>query len=351
MFPAIRYLDFAARFFGRVEHDLATSGLEPVSAEELGWAPPDDPDSRQGFCAAVAHRYGVPEDEVAPTPGASGALFYGHAALLRGGRALVEAPGYEPLWRVVEGLGAGVDFFERAPAAGYAVEVDSVLRSMTPDTRVVAITNPHNPTGVLTGEAVLGELAAELAKHDAVLFVDEVYLEGARAAGTARHLGSNVVTCSSTTKCWGVPWPRAGWILAPPEIVHRIGIVERHAAGYGAPAAWAWGRLALENAARLAERAVRIQKGKREVVEEFVEEHAARLDWSAPHAGSLYGWVRDRGGSDLTRRVEGGIHAHGVLVAPGEYFGAPSAFRLSWTADIDRLRRGLARLEQVLGLP
>ena len=351
MLPQLRYLDFANRWFGRVKYDLAASNPKPVAASEIGSAAPDDKSARAAFQSAVAARYGVPTSEVVPVLGTSGGLFAAFAALVgEGDHVVVEEPGYEPTWRVPAGLGATVTRWQRSVDDGYAVHVDAVLERLTSRTRVAALTNPHNPTGALVPDETLAALADALRPRGITLLVDEAYLERTRPAFTARRLAPNIVTCASTTKCWGVPWARAGWLLMPEHHVEAAVRAERHACGVAPPSAWAWGALALSAADRLAERVERMQEGKRAVVDGFVAKHARALSWFPPPSTSLYGFVRHAGGENLTPTIERGIREHGVIVSPGEFFGAPSAFRLSWTAEKPVVEEGLECLEKVLGL-
>lgn len=351
MFPPIGYLDFAQRWFGQIRYDLASSGLRPIPAAELGPAPPDDYASRGRFAAAVARRYGVAPGEVAPCLGGSGALFTAFATLVgRGGRVLVEAPGYEPMWRVPEALGIAVDRFERRWDDGYALDAERIVAALSPDTRLVAITNPHNPTAALADDGSLRALARALAPRGVGLFVDEAYLELPWPRHTARRLGPNIVTCSSTTKCWGVPWARAGWLLLPEADAREARRIEQHICGTAPPGSWAWGEVALASVDALVARRERMQIGKRALVERFVERHAASLEWHAPHPTSLYGWLRDKRGRDVLPLIEEGIAERGVIVSPGAFFGDETAFRMSWTSDLETLGVGLEELARALAL-
>ena len=348
MLPAVRYLDFAVRWFGRVRYDLASSGLEPISASELGAATVDDPSARERLVAAVARRYGVPEAEIVPTLGTSGALFTAYATLLgQNGALLVERPGYEPLLRVAEGLGARVDEFQRE---GGLLDPERVLTALRADTRLVAITNPHNPTATLLEEQSISELSGLLEARGVTLLVDEAYLESVAPRRSARRLGANVVSCASATKAWGVPWARAGWLFMPERTARDAIRAERHSVGTAPPACFSFGELAVTNADRLLERAARIQDGKRELVERFAARHADRLSFTAPPPGSLFGWFEDIRGRRLTPLIEHGIERFGVIVSPGEFFGEPSGCRVSWTTNRAALERGLELLPEALEL-
>ena len=98
----------------------------------------------------------------------------------------------------------------------------------------------------------------------------------------------------------------------------------------------------------LVARRERMQIGKRKLVDRFVERHADALEWHAPHAASLYGWLRDRRGRDLLPLIEQGIAERGVIVSPGAFFGDPTAFRMSWTSDLETLGVGLEELGRAL---
>jgi len=352
VFQKIDYLDFVSRWWPKARYDLASSGIRPVTPSELGTVAANDFSSRELFVSAVARHYAVPEREVLPTLGTSGALFATYATLLEpGARVLVETPGYEPLWRIAEALNACVDRFERRVEASYHIEIDFVLRRLKPDTRVVVVTNPHNPTAALATDDRLAELGRELLRHEVWLLVDEAYLEAARPGATARKLGTNVIACSSITKCWGVPWARAGWLLLPEALAERAREVERYVSGLAPPACWAWGERAFARAAELSERAERLQAGKRELVDAFLSERSQSFFWSPPPRTSPFGWLSDLARRSLTKRLEHGIETMGVMVSPGEFFGDPCALRLSWTTDIDALEQGLLLLGGVLDRP
>lgn len=347
MFTRIAYLEFAGRWFGKVRYDLATSGLAPISAAELGTALPDDRSARDLYIAAIATRYGVPTVEVVPCLGAAGGLFVAYAALLDGGALLVEDPGYEPLWRAAAALGARVDRFARKDAQ---LDPESVLGVLSPDTRIVAITNPHNPSGCVIGDDSLSRLAESLEARGIWLLVDEVYLEIVAPSHTARRLAPNIVSVSSATKCLGVPWARAGWLLLPAEVADRAATIELYTMGLAPPSSWAWGARAIASADALLDRARSLQGDKRKLVNDFARRHAAELAWHPPPEQGWFGWFTDTRGRDLTSSIVRGIESSGVLVSPGEFFGDPRSFRLSWTAPPEIVAAGLKQLEKVLDL-
>jgi aspartate/methionine/tyrosine aminotransferase len=231
--------------------------------------------------------------------------------------------------------------------------VDAVARTMTPKTRVVAVTNLCNPIGVRATDDSLRALAKVAASRGAWLLVDEVYapFDALVAAdgtwrATARHLAPNVVTVSSLTKCYGVGDHRVGWVYGPADVIARAEDAITSNMGH-TPLVWAsFASHAFDRVADLAERAKKNLEGKRARVAAWV---ASRKDlrWSAPTEG-LFGFATDVSGRDLTDVIERGIAEHDVIVGPGKFFGVPSGFRLAWSIDREKLDEGLSRLSRVL---
>jgi aspartate/methionine/tyrosine aminotransferase len=255
--------------------------------------------------------------------------------------------------RIAEGLGAKVTRFTRSPDDGFALDPDRVGRAITERTRVVVVTNVHNPTGARATDDVLGAVARVAARRGVTLLVDEVYAPldamcgpGGVWPGSARKLGANVVVTSSLTKAYGLGSHRIGWVLGPPDVVTRAEDAQTSNLGH-LPASWAAiGAAAFDHLPALAERARDLLAGKRARVEAWVKTQP-HLTWSAPDAG-LYGLATDARGGDLRAKIERGAAEHDVLAVPGVFFEMPSAVRIAWSIDGARLDEGLARLARAL---
>jgi aspartate/methionine/tyrosine aminotransferase len=356
MFAPTRYLDWARRFYGQVRFDLATSGMTNVPAAELGLpdaASQDDATGWRRLREAVATYNDVPAGEAVAALGTTHALWLAYAALTSpGDDVLVETPGYEPLARIAEGVGARVVPFERPAGERFALDPDRIARAMTPRTRVVVVANLHNPSGVRADDASLRAAARVAEAGGAVLLVDEVYApfdalvdEAGVFRGSARKLGPNVVAVSSLTKCYGLGLQRVGWLLGPADVVARAEDAITASCGmlplvHAHLALRAFGQLV-----PLAERARAALAGKRERVARWVASQG--LTWSAPAEG-LFGLVTVPGAGDLTATIERAAREREVLVAAGAFFGVPNGFRLAWSATNEALDEGLGRLAEAL---
>src|SRR5262249_4669091 len=144
-------------------YDLASSGTALVSAADLD--PPkialDDVGAYDRLREAIAAHNDIPAAEVMPAMGTAHAIFLAYAAILSpGDELLIEAPGYEPLTRVAEGLGAVVRTFPRLESEGFRVAPERVAAAITPRTRAIVVTSLHNPSGIRVDDVTLRELAA-----------------------------------------------------------------------------------------------------------------------------------------------------------------------------------------------
>jgi aspartate/methionine/tyrosine aminotransferase len=356
MFAPTRYLVWARRFYGKVRFDLATSGISAASIpglEKLGNVLLDHSAAWEQQREAVARHNGVGAAEALPTLGTSHALWLAYAALAGpGDDILVEEPAYEPLLRAAEGVGARVNRFVRDPRERFAIDPDRVARALTPRTRVVAITNLHNPSGVRASDEELRATAQLLEERGSSLLVDEVYAafddltdpQGVFPK-SARKIAPNVVAVSSLTKCYGLGAHRIGWLLASPGVVARAEDALTATCGI-LPLTHAQAALAaFASIDDLAARARSLLAGKRERVRAWIE--ALGLEWSDPAEG-LFGLVTMQGAGDLTATIESAARDRGVLVAPGAFFGVPSSFRLAWAAPSPVLEEGLGQLAECL---
>ena len=282
MFGETRYIAWALRRYGNVKYDLATSGIPLakglVSAPEI-----DDQEAYGRLLESIAKYNERPVEEVVPALGTTQGVFLAYAAMLSpGDEVLVEHPGYEPLTRTAEGLGATVRTFERREENGFAIDPAEVAARVTPRTRAIVVTTLHNPTGARVPDETLRELAAIAEARGAYLLVDEVYAAFDDLAPdgvfrrSARKLGSNVVCVSSLTKCYGLGMYRIGWVLGPPEIVAGVKAASIATFGHLPLAHAALGVQAFAKLGELTARSRSLYLGKREIAAEWVASLGAK---------------------------------------------------------------------------
>ena len=195
-----------------------------VRIEDLSLSPPSGYGYRP-LLERLGARANVPVDSVVHAQGTSMANHLAMAALLEpGDEVLLEEPGYEAIFAAAQYLGAKIRRFPRKIETGFQVDPREIERAISPRTRMIAITNLHNPSGVRTPDSALkmvGQIARSVGAH---VLVDEVYLEMCFDSPwqSAFHLGPNFVVTSSLTKAYGLTALRCGWVFAAPALAERM---------------------------------------------------------------------------------------------------------------------------------
>lgn len=344
-------------------HDLGTSELRGDRGFDPVEVPPRvtdlaDPPAGVSVETLLATEYGVHPEQVVVTAGATHANFLAAAAALdladrgnRPERVVVESPGYEPLVKTPEMLGAEVTRFER-PRPDYPLDPDRVGDAAAEaEAALVTVTNRHNPSGRLSDRETLDAAAAAARDAGGRLLVDEVYApyaperrEGETAFGgvTAAGLEGAVVT-GSLTKFFGLGDVRLGWLIADREFVAAARRAWRHVPAV-AGLSRAVGMRALYGADDLAARSRDLLRENAAALRAFVDR---RGDVSGTvFEGNTFAFLDAEGfdGDEVTAAA----WEQGVLVAPGRFFGDPRRVRISLGRDPESTRSALAALGGVL---
>jgi aspartate/methionine/tyrosine aminotransferase len=318
----------------------AREALELTGRNDEGWEP---------LVERIASRYGVRPDQVATATGTSGANFLVCAALLRpGDDVLVELPAYDPLLAVPALLGANVIRFERRFEEGFRLDLDRVASALTPRTRLIIVTNPHNPTGVLTGAGDMRGLGSLAERHGCFVLADEIYLDAVPGVPppAAATLSPRIVTTASLTKAYGLAGLRCGWALADILLCEEIRRARDLVDGTGSVLAERAAAAAFDSLPQLAARARAILAPNFERFEAFMAGQPA-LEWVVPAGGTVaFPRVRAKVSADaLADRL---LRDFGTAVVPGRFFQAPAHFRVALGIPEGDLERGLDAIGRAL---
>ncbi len=298
---------------------------------------------------AIAARYDVAPERVSLSTGASGANFLACGALLStGDEVVVERPTYDPLLAIPRFLGARIHRFDRVFEEDFQIDPDRVANAVSARTRLIIVTNLHNPTGALTARDRLAELGEVAESVGARVLVDEVYLESVHGADVApaAKISPTFISTSSLTKAYGLSGLRAGWSLADSELSEAMKRVRDIVDGVGSFPSELLALLAFENLPALKERARRILEPNFALLDEFMTGRS-ELEWVAPVGGSV-GFPRIPGLKDTWEFVETLRDRYQTGVVPGRFFEMPTHFRVAMGGERDVLEQGLARLGEAL---
>ncbi len=297
---------------------------------------------------AIANKCGVDAANVVPSVGTSLANHIAIAALVNpGDEVLLEHPTYELLLSTLEYLGAKVKRFHRRHEEHFAVDPAEVRRQITSGTKLIVLTNLHNPSSAYTGEAVLREVGEIASGAGAHVLIDEVYLDAAfrEKPRSAFHLGETFVTTSSLTKVYGLSGVRCGWILASEKLADRM----RHLTDlfHSTPAhpAELISVRAFERIGELASRSATLLEANIPILNGFFAS-CAQLD-TYPHECGLVTFPKFLG-ADIEEFYTRLSSHYETKVAPGSFFGLERHFRIGIGKEPEMLREALGRLTRAL---
>ena len=347
------YMEWA-KTRSQARFNLASSGLMNYPSSALPLSIEDLALSGQSFYGyeplqkALATKCDVRPECVVAATGTSMANHLVMATLLEAGdEVLIEHPTYELLIAVARYLGANVKWFTRSFENSFRIDPVEVERQISSRTRLVVLTNLHNPTSALTDDETLKQLGEIARRAGAHVLVDEVYLDAMfdRTPTSAFHLGEEFIVTSSLTKVYGLSGLRCGWVLARPELARRMwrlndlfGVIPAHAAER-------LSCLALHHLEHVAAHARGLLEANRELLNSFFNSRDD-LDWIEHRFGTVsFPRLRQGNVDELCTLLH---EKYETSVVPGRFFEMPQHLRIGIGCESATLAAGLERLGRAL---
>ncbi|MFN8653958.1 MAG: pyridoxal phosphate-dependent aminotransferase [Gemmatimonadales bacterium] len=293
--------------------------------------------------------------QVLLTPGAAGALFIVATSLLGAGDHLVVLrPNYATNIETPRAIGCDISFVDLQFERGWRYTADEIARAMTPRTRLVSITTPHNPTGTLLDRETLLALVRLVESRGAYLLVDETYRDLAPEppAAMATALSERVISVASLSKAYGLPGLRLGWLvtrdrelnerfLAAKEQMVITGAVIDEEIGY---------RVYRRRSEELPAIARAVAEGKGRVAAWLAGE--PRVEWVEPGGGVVaFPRIRPSVTLDVERFYRRLNLDFKTWVGPGHWFEQDDRYMrigFGWPTGAE-LEEGLANISRALG--
>jgi aspartate/methionine/tyrosine aminotransferase len=301
---------------------------------------------------AIARRYGVAAESILTTTGCTSALRHLFSTFLGPGkRVLIERPYFDLLPRLAEYRGAAVDYLERAPP-GYGVDPSRLAAALKPDTKLVVLTNLHNPSGVFLEDVALAAIAKVVNARGIPVVVDEVYgdfVPQPRRAGPAATIDPCFISVNSLTKVYGLHALKCGWIIAAERWLERIRPVYAELESGSSKITHGIASLVLDEIGAFEAYWRGLLASNRPLVLEAAERlrAAGLIEGEVPEFGCMYFPRLTR--IEDTRRFAAWAWERSLLgIAPGEFFGAPGHIRIGFGQPREQLAAGLAQLASCL---
>lgn len=306
------------------------------------------------FKAGVCKLYKtITPEKIVPTHGATGANHHVFYSLISPGERVISiCPTYQQLYSIPESYGADVQILDLKKENGYIPDMEELRRLATPETKMICINNPNNPTGALMDTETLEEIVEIARSVDAYILCDEVY----------RHLTQNDEWCvsivdlyekgisvSSMSKVFSLAGLRLGWIATHDKSVIRSCLSHRD---YNLISCGMFDEkiaaLALEHSEKILERNRKIVRDNLAILDKWMREEE-HVSYVKPQAGTT-ALVYYNLPVDSYTFCEEMYKQTGAFVTPGDCFEQPHSMRIGYACDIETLKAGLRAISEYINL-
>jgi aspartate/methionine/tyrosine aminotransferase len=299
--------------------------------------------------ASLYARQAIPN--VVVTHGAIGANALVYETLVeRGDRVVCVLPTYQQHYSIPESYGADTQILKLEAEDGFLPDLSQFERLVVPGTKLIAFTNPNNPTGSLMDRAFLEKVVKIARRAGAWILCDEVYRgidqDGDGFTASIADIYEKGISTGSMSKAYSLAGLRLGWIVAPSDFIHAISIHRDYSTISVGMIDDHFAAIALENRDKILARSRRI-----------VTENLAILDaWVNAEVHISY--VKPKSGTTALLKYDFDIPSEkfcldllnqtGVMLMPGNAFGMEGYLRIGYANGNEVLREGLERVSDFL---
>ncbi len=357
MLPEFRLETHFSKWEFKARFHMTASDAESMSMRDLlALATPAEREEFEGMWLGYTETFGAPDlrqviattyarqraSDVLCFAGASEGIFAANAVLLdKDSHAIVVTPNYQshetlPM-AICDASGVALD-----PEDGWSLDIDKVAAAIRPNTRLVTINFPHNPTGTILPLDRYHALVELCRKHGIYILHDEIF-NGLGPSGTEhlpfiadiyeRGLSLNVMS-----KSFGLPGLRIGWIAcADAQLLSKMERMKHYLSICSSGPSERLTKIALTYRDRLLARNCTIIDENLPKLDAFFERHSELFDWRRPD-GSCMGFPRYKGAEGVEQFTRSLVEKSGVLLLPSTIYKSELG-----TVPTDRFRIGFGR--------
>lgn len=294
---------------------------------------------------------GIKSDDVLALSAAEEGIFVLYHALVGpDDHVIVETPCFESGLEVARSTGARVSEWPRRFEDGWGHDLAALEKLIQPNTKIIYINTPHNPTGLLMPASVFKQVIALAASRGIIVFSDEVYRELEHEPNqrlpAACEVYERAVSLGSMSKTYGLPGLRLGWLVTRNADILQCCLEFKYYTTIcnSAPSEFLTA-LALRHRGTLVQRNLEIVRRNLALLDVFLERRSDFFDWVKPNASPI-GFVRFKPDSDVFAFCEKVIRDSGVMLLPGSVYDQPRHIRLGYGRK--NMPEALAQLDAYL---
>ena len=355
-----------SKFEQDVDYNLSESGVHPILLRELLADNPAHIDHLLATDLNYPYVNGTPElraniaalydgattDNVLVTVGAIEANYITTRTLLSPGDEIVMMmPNYMQIWGIAKNHGYKIKTFQLREENGWSPDLAELHEAITPNTKLIAICNPNNPTGYILSEAEMEAIISEAARVGAWILADEVYRGAERLTDeeTPSFYGryDKVVAMGSMSKAYGLPGLRIGWAVAPADMLDDIWARHEYVTISATMLSNKLAEIALspEVRPRILQRTRDYIRQGYPVLQRWMDDHDISL--TPPQAAAI-SFMRYHLGVNSSEFADRLRREKSVLIVPGDHFGMDNFLRVSFGLPHDYLTTALDRIHELM---
>ena len=292
-------------------------------------------------------------ENVIVTSGGSEANFAIMSALCKpGDHVIVEHPNYTSMYEVPRSLGCNVELFKLDFDHAFKPDLDRLEAMVTPETKIVSLTHPNNPTGSMITADELQRIIAIVEKNNTYLLFDETYREMCfdTMLPAASTLSPRVISLSSMSKCYGIPGIRLGWAATQDkDLLAQLLAIREQVSITNNVMSEAIALKVLSDKESLLTKVRKQIKANRDYVSQWIDGQED-FEWVFPEAGVVaFPRLKHSAGVDPEALIVSIVEDYRTFTIPGRCFECDNHhFRLGFGADLDEIKTGLSNVEHAL---
>ncbi len=285
------------------------------------------------------------------THGAIGGNSLVYQTLVEPGDEVVTlVPIYQQHYSIPESIGATVKRLRLTESNRFLPDLDELAGLVTPRTKIIALSNPNNPTGSLMDRPMLEAIVRIAATAGAYLLSDEVYRgidqEGSGTTDSVADLYERGISTGSMSKAFSLAGLRLGWITGPQALIHAVarhrdyntisvGMLDDHFAS-----------IALENRAKILARSRDIVRTNLGILDRWISDEPS-MSYVKPRSGTtaLLKYSEPESSESFCVRL---VETKGVMFTPGSALDMEGYVRIGYATNRAVLEPGLAEVSAFL---
>ena len=307
-----------------------------------------NPVFKEELSALYSH---VSPDQILTTHGAIGANQLALLTLVEpGDHVIVAVPTYQQLYAIPEAIGAKVDRLELLAEEAFLPNLEKLKALVTPETKLIVLNNPNNPTGALISEDMLQDIVNMARENDAWLLCDEVYRgmqpRGSSMVPSVVDMYEKGVATGSLSKIFSLAGLRLGWVVGPAPFIQDCFHQRDYSTISCSMVDEALGMVAVKNRHKVWERNLGMVNANLDIIDEWVK-NEPRVSYVKPKAGTT-AFLKIESQMFMEDFCIKLMEETGTMLVPGTCFEREGYVRMGYVCDEETLRKGLKEISSFL---